>query len=422
MHALASHADQGMSVPMQSVMPRRGPVIGPLRLIPPLLAGALLAGCSSVTETPERPLAVTVPVAGCAAAGQHFNTLEPAPANGTMPPGLTDWEANMIDYGIRRGSDMMAERQFTTRLQMNYYDGQRVFLQIADYTGEDDPWLTFAQRAEETYKQYLEQNDFRVAGYMRFPHGLFLDWQRNGDTESREYLLRIRDRGPFSNPEQPHHTKSWRDARFSREVAYALETQILAERAGAPRQAARVNLYVDMALAHIDAWLTGDFGHQDPDWRFCQAFMAGLTASALTAYDDHRAATAGGRDPRVLPAIRRLADWLWQTMWIAGVGGGNGDWYPHEDAPEGAFEYVQPRVDGVGSESPAPDLNLLIVPMYGWLWQQTGEPRFRDRGDAIFAGGVAMGGTEGGKVFNQQYRSSFDYVEWRVNGLTDATE
>ncbi len=105
-------------------------------------------------------------------------------------------------------------------------------------------------------------------------------------------------------------------------------------------------------------------------------------------------------------------------MWISGVGGSRGDWYPHSNSALGAFEYVQPTIDGVGSEDPAPDLNLLIAPMYGWLYAQTGASRFRDRGDAIFVGGVGMASLKQNKPFNQNYRSSFDYVEWRRTGST----
>ncbi len=319
----------------------------------------------------------------------------------------------MVDYGRRRGDDLLGESNFQAQLNMQYYDAQRVFLQIADYTGDDDPWQRYADAAESTYKTYLEKNDFQIAGYMRFPHGLFMDWRRNGDEQSREYLFRLRETGAFATPEDPAYNRLWRDSRYSREIAYAIETQVLAERAGAPAQTYRKDLYVDMALDHIDAWLTGDFGHNDEQWRFCQAFMAGLTASALIAYDDHLESTGRDRDPRVLARIETLSDWLWQTMWVAGVGGSRGDWYPHESSTLGAFEYVQPSVEGVGSEDPAPDLNLLIAPMYGWLYAQTGAARFRDRGDAVFAGGIAMASLEQNKIFNQNFRSSFDYVEWR---------
>lgn len=398
---------------------RTNPIVHSIyRLLLSSLTGILLAACTSALDERAQPLAGTLSIEGCAAAGEQNNTLEALPSPGHVPPGLDDWEENMVDYGSRLGDAMVAQGAFLDRLKMNYYDGQRIFLQIADYTGQDEPWETYAEAAEDTYKTYLERNDFGAAGHMRFPHGLFMDWKRNGDSQSREYLLLLRDRAAVSNPEIPKHRKQWRDPRYSREVAYALENQVLAERAGGARQPERVDLFVGMALAHIDAWTTGEFGHSDPEWRFCQAFMAGLTATALITYDDHRATTDRGRDPRVLPRVESLADWLWQTMWIAGVGGGGGDWYPHEDSRLGAFEYVQPTVDGVGSESPAPDLNLLIAPMYGWLYEQTGASRFRDRGDAIFAGGVAMASLKHNKLFNQNYRDSFDYVQWRRNGAT----
>jgi len=386
-----------------------------------VLVITFIAACT-VADPKRRPLVSSVPVAGCAAHGEIQNRFEAPQSDPDALPGLTVWEENMVDYGRRRGDDMLAESSYLDRLKLNYYDAQRVFLQIADYTGDGQPWNRYAQAAESVYKTYLEKNDFKVAGYMRFPHGLFMDWQRTGDEQSLDYLLRMRDRGAFSNPEQPRFSKQWRDPRYSREVAYALENQVLAERAGAPPQTARVDLYVDMAIAHIDAWVTGDFGHDDPEWRFCQAFMAGLTASALIAYDDHLEAAGRGRDPRILPRVQSLADWLWQTMWIAGVGGSRGDWYSYESSPVGAFEYVQPTVDGVGSESPSPDTSLLIVPMYGWLYARTGEQRFRDRGDVIFAGGVEMGSLQQNKQFNQSYRSSFDYVAWRKAGLVTAAD
>ena len=62
---------------------------------------------------------------------------------------------------------------------------------------------------------------------------------------------------------------------------------------------------------------------------------------------------------------------------------------------------------------PAPDLNLLIAPMYAWLYRQTGETKYRDQGDALFAGGVKKAYLDGGKQFDQNYWWSFDYVRWR---------
>ena len=46
------------------------------------------------------------------------------------------------------------------------------------------------------------------------------------------------------------------------------------------------------------------------------------------------------------------------------------------------------------------------------MWTQTGDPKWRDRADAIFAGGVAGAFLGNPKQFNQSYRWSFDYVRW----------
>lgn len=56
------------------------------------------------------------------------------------------------------------------------------------------------------------------------------------------------------------------------------------------------------------------------------------------------------------------------------------------------------------------------MPAYGWLYRETLEPRFRERGDLIFASGVRGAWLDGGKQFSQNYRWSFDYVRWRREG------
>jgi hypothetical protein len=44
---------------------------------------------------------------------------------------------------------------------------------------------------------------------------------------------------------------------------------------------------------------------------------------------------------------------------------------------------------------------------------QTGIERFRDRGDQIFLGGVNQAYLGDGKHFQQNYRLSIFYVQWR---------
>jgi len=322
----------------------------------------------------------------------------------SQPPEFDTWERHMTEYGRKWGQELQNETDYLSRFKLRYYDAQRIHEQIANYLGESQPWRSYGEAAESVYKRYLENADFRAAGYQRFPHGLFIDATRNGDEESFEYLARLRDRPPFSYPSRSDG--EWRKQKYSREVAYSLETQVLADRAGHERQTGRIGALADLALGHIDIWVSRDYVDTSPDWQFCQAFMGGLTASALIAHYE-RSVEVGDPDARVLPALKRLGDFLWDTMWVANV---NGSGY-------GAFEYVQPATSGVGGNAPAPDLNMLIAPMYGWLFYHTGDERWLNRGDDIFAGGVALANLQSGKRFNQSYRASFQYVDWRTRGL-----
>ena len=41
-----------------------------------------------------------------------------------------------------------------------------------------------------------------------------------------------------------------------------------------------------------------------------------------------------------------------------------------------------------GGRTYEPGLNLLIAPLYAWVYTMTGETKYRDRGDEIFRQGV----------------------------------
>jgi hypothetical protein len=330
----------------------------------------------------------------------NFTTVEAS----ARPPLIDQWEQNMVEYGNQWGQALLNETDYLKKFKLRYYDAQRVHEQIAEYLGETQPWRGYGQSAEDNYKTYLENANFRAAGYQRFPHGLYLDWKNTGDSESKAYLDELRDRPSFSYPSG--WEDEWAQQKYSREIAYSIQSQIIAERAGYPRQTQRLNTLVDLALGHIDIWVTKDYIDSDPDWQFCQAFMVGLTASALIEYYE-RSVDLGSPDSRVLPAIKRAGEFLWDEMWVPNADGSG----------YGAFEYVQPSTSGVGSESPAPDVSLLIAPMFSWLYLQTGNATWLQRGDDIFAGGVKLAWLERAKNFNQNYRSSFNFIEWRAEAV-----
>ena len=96
--------------------------------------------------------------------------------------------------------------------------------------------------------------------------------------------------------------------------------------------------------------------------------------------------------------LERAANDIWDNLWL-----------PSSEA----FKYTD-RATSTGGMEPAPDLNLLIAPVFAWLYHQTGNDIHRQRADAIFAGGVKHAYLVNAKQFNQNYRWSFEYLRLRA--------
>jgi hypothetical protein len=155
--------------------------------------------------------------------------------------------------------------------------------------------------------------------------------------------------------------------------------------------------------------LTAFLAHQSPDggYRYpaqCNMsnnFQTGLWNDALIRYWEEFE-----QDPRILTAVQRNNDWMWNTQWVASGGG-----FKYSEGPC--------SLPGAGGNTnPAPDLNLLIVNAFGFVYQQTRDAKYRQQGDVVFNEGIKrawLGGTpaQGDKQFNQQYRSAFRYLFYR---------
>ena len=324
------------------------------------------------------------------------------------PPELRRWEAQMARFGQTHCEYLTQPHALDDLLNHVYYDAERVFYQIADYTG-DSAWTTCAKRAKAVYRdQYVLPNNGNVPGYWNFTHGLTMDYLRTGDTTSKNAVVLLSQHAAYATDSTP---LAWtQSAVRSREVAYAIMSYINAEKVGAPPRT-RLPQLVDQALGHIDQWFISK-SYRCP--RSCdpvvatgqyyiQPFMVGLTSEALIMYFEKT------QDPRIPPAIKTALDWLWANAWVAN---NQAFWYDNwVSAPTIPFS---PRPG-------APDLNLLIAPAYAWLYRHTGDITYRDHGDQIFAGGVQFASLGGGKQFNQNYKWSFDYVQWRA-GTPDGSQ
>lgn len=291
----------------------------------------------------------------------------------------------MVQYGRVHCDNLSASSPLTEdeRLTATQYDAEWVFYQIGEYTN-DESWRECARRAEVVYRDhYVLPNNGLVPGYWNFTEGLTRDYLSTGDAASKYAVVLLSKNAAYAADYTP---LSWTvDASMSREVAYSIRSYLQAESLGAPHRT-RTEALVNQALGHIDQWFISQTA------AYVRPFMFAITAEVLIGYDD-----AIG-DARILPAIATGAEWIWNNCWLPG---------------QEAFKYTD-RVVPTGGTEAAPDLNLLLAPVYAWLWHQTGDVIHRDRADQIFAGGVKGAWIVGAKQFNENYCSSFNYIRWRT--------
>ncbi|MEI8325264.1 MAG: Ig domain-containing protein, partial [Betaproteobacteria bacterium] len=297
----------------------------------------------------------------------------------TIPPipNLSTWETQMTTYGAKHCDEakIIAASQWEGGVW--YYDGMRVFFQIADYTG-DASWNFCAGYVENVYKPYALKG---ATGWRLFPHGLYMDYLRTNDLTSKDAVIALATKSPYAGV---GGKVSYGVSHYQREDAYLIHAYRIAGLLGSPNP----KLYarsVDFVLGIIDQVFVSK-----TDTVYMQPFMVGLMMEALIQYYDET------KDPRVPPAIKAAVDGLWTEAWIPAS---NAFYYEKSQTPRSA----------------APDLNLLIAPAYAWMYKLTGDPLYQQRGDLIFQGGVAGAWLDQGKQFSQNYRWGFDYVNWRLH-------
>jgi O-antigen ligase len=346
-------------------------------------------------SAPRRALVITGLITVVSApAALHAAAPDPSARDAAIPE-LDAWRRNMVTFG-RRHCDYLpptgsaagqgARRTLDEGLAHVYYDQQRVFLQIAAYTG-DPSWRECADRARTVYRDhYVLPNKGRIPAYRTFTTGLRMDYEATGDPRSREAIVLLSRAAAYAPESTP---LAWfLSAAKSRETAYVLLAYQDAEAVGEPSRARRGQLR-DVVYKHFAQWFDGPT-YKGSGQQFAP-FMVALSAHTLIRDYEQT------QDPRCIPTLRQAADSLWLHAW-------------HPDSAGMSYD-----VNGVsGSDKPAADLNLLIAPLYGFLYRQTGDAKYRERGDALFEGGVRHAFLGSGKQFNQNYWWSFDFVRWRT--------
>ena len=319
-------------------------------------------------------------------------------------PGLSVWQSSMTTYGAGHWCNqqtLVGEACAPGYEQCSwYYDGERVFYQIADYTNNPAAWDVCALNSQANYRdQYvLAQSPIgAIPGWRVFPDGIYMNYLRTGDALSKTAVDALATNAAGARmwaSQSPFVTTGW-----IREASYLFTSNRLDNKLGNDRSR-QMQQMASVVLGQVDQITSGEAAWTQP-------FMDGLAAEALIHYyeDGHQ------DDVRVPAAIKTLADWLWINAWQPA---GNGECVAN------CFYYnsYQHKI-GLLPGSDERNLNLLVAPMYAWLYKMTGDSKYQIEGDAIFAAGVNFdpAGTLGwsGKNFSQQYRWSFDFVGWRGN-------
>lgn len=279
----------------------------------------------------------------------------------------------------------------------NYYD--RALANFAHWvmTGNAEYFRRALLYAVPWRERYHRPNGYTVQPHETHIEGQALLYTLLGDEEGR--------RGPQLHAEYMRDLwlpklvdPLWQHS-ANRPMARAIESYITAMKVGVPGNwPATLRHALNVFLAHQHA----DGAYRYPaQCNYSNHFQTGLFNDALIRYWEEFE-----QDPRIPVAIKRSADWLWNSQWVASGGG-----FKYSEGPC--------SLPGAGAtETPAPDLNLLIVNTYGFLYQQTGDVQYRNIGDTVFHEGIKrawLGGTptQGDKQFNQQFRSAFRYFHYR---------
>jgi len=351
------------------------------------------------TQTPPGTYQITITFnskSGIERSAKHVLIVDPMPTALTVAafppdvplPGLGQWKANMVSYGKAhcKPTELATYEGFVW-----YYDGTRTYYQIADYT-QDPKWTECASALDAFYRKYVLTNNGNVQGWRVFPQGLAIGYKRNGIAADKTAVLALLTNG-YANFSNIAPVIDWT---LSREISYGLETHLVAESLGNPRNPNFQNV-VEILFGHFDQWFLTQ------NALYTQPFMVALAAEAMIDYFD-----ATG-DNRVPPLLKLAADQLWAVSWDKRS---QSFWYYNNNGSPASRE-CSTESDTKPCKITSPDLNLLIVPLYGWVYQHTGLKVYRDRGDQIFKAGVSEAYLEGGKQFSQNYRWSGKYIEWR---------
>jgi len=235
--------------------------------------------------------------------------------------------------------------------------------------------------------EYILPNSGGVPPRWSNPEGLALHYLVTGDEQSREALAQLADvqaRTWLDNM----MTTQYQDGRIQGRTVLTVLMADLVDARPIRDWAADTRFGVDELIKWYEA--SGSDGSWDMK-SYCNGQanfqVAHALLEALIRYYD-----LVEPDPRIPPIVKASLDYMWE-------------WWRADDR---ALTYLTVACDN-GGANPAPDVNLLSVPPFGWYYQYSGDETYRTRGDALFLGGLWRTFWSGNKQFNQSVMRSWRY-------------
>jgi len=121
----------------------------------------------------------------------------------------------MRSYGQLACEYLSQPHSFDEYLTEVYYDAERAFQQLAEYTG-DGAWLTCAQRAAAIYRdQYVMGapcwgGGFGVCRVLELHPRLTMDYLRTGDAASRDAVMALSEHAAYASTRRRSKRRSRR--------------------------------------------------------------------------------------------------------------------------------------------------------------------------------------------------------------------
>jgi hypothetical protein len=300
----------------------------------------------------------------------------------------------------------------------DYYDGLHVFYHIADYLGSTTPWYDGASKSRDAIIDgYYTPNDYGVPGFQYFVRGPYEDFVRLGTAKSKTAVNELYKHAAYSTASGG---SSLPFPAFVRENAYGLTAAIFNAKLGFGTSGVITRSdHVENAYGHLKKWfIDKNYACSSADELGCDAglftyvgkwyyqpFMGGLVARSLIEDWDETG------DSRAVSYLQAMADFQWTWFWREAT---QSFCYQDDTSDATADPVVFLHDSLTDCLNGAPDLNLLIAPLYAWLALRLHDESYMVKADQIFQGGVLSAGLDNGKQFNQSYTWSFDYLTWRA--------